>query len=72
MMNSDGTEARQITFFNTPGTDEYALVGGRRTISNYIEWHPTKRQMIGSVTISKGSGQGFEEKIFLIELEEGD
>lgn len=69
IMDADGSNKQQITTFNAKGTDDYKLVGGKRTISNYIDWHPNGRQLLGSITVNNDNEKGFEEKLMLIEIE---
>ncbi|MBU2592538.1 hypothetical protein KKD61_03710 [Patescibacteria group bacterium] len=69
IMKSDGSSKEQITFFNKPGTDDYLLVNKRRSLAHYIEWHPSGTKLLGSVSLNNSPKPGFEDKLFLIEIE---
>lgn len=68
MMNADGSNKKQITFFNTEGTEDYQLVNGSRVIPAYIEWSPDGSSLLASISVMEP--RGLVDIVVLLELEE--
>lgn len=66
LMDSNGDNKRQATFFNKQGTNDYELVGGRRVICQHCSWSPDGKQLLGGV-IEFGGASRQTDKLFFID-----
>jgi Tol biopolymer transport system component len=64
LMNIDGSNKHQITFFNTPGHPHYT---GNRTIPAYIAWSPDGSHILLGV-VEEVSKRKLKDKIYKIRL----
>jgi len=72
IMNADGTNKRQLTYFNTPGSPEYVGIGkGRRVIVAECSFSPDGKKMVGIVGIDQKTGKksDFQVNVGLFEFE---
>ena len=71
IMDSNGSNKQQLTYFNTPGFAEYNEIGkGRRVIVAECRFSPDGKKLLGIIGIDKLSGaqSRFELSIVLIEF----
>lgn len=72
IMNADGSDKQQLTYFNTPTSPEYIEIGkGRRVIVAECKFSPDGNKLLGIIGIDKltGDKSQFELSIGLIELD---
>lgn len=67
IMNADGSGKTQLTYYNKPGTQDYASVGGRRTMAQYATWSPDGSRLAGGLVIDNGVGN-MSDRITAIDL----
>lgn len=72
IMNADGSDKQQLTYFNTPGSPEYNEIGkGRRVIVAECKFSPDGKKLLGFIGIDKltGDRSSFKLTVGLIGLE---
>ena len=71
IMNVDGSNKKQLTYFNTPGSPEHIEFSkGRRTIVAECEFSPDGRNMLGVIGFDNGGADTVEMtlQVFLFQL----
>jgi Tol biopolymer transport system component len=68
VMDADGSNKRQVSFFNKPGTNDYELVEGRRVMCEHCSWSPDGKHLIAGIIVCGRAGKQTDE-IAIIEME---
>ena len=66
LMDLNGGRQERLTYFNTPGYDEYTT---NRTMTAYMDWHPTGKELLGALVIESAPGaSNLVDRLVRIEL----